>query len=423
MSEPYTKEHPHREYYPYWTLKVLGNGSDLSEVDGDRSKQFQDYLIGSKNPRWRNQIKEGLCATTSLTGERTVLNLDSFSSACFYTFPDGSPVGSTHVAEVYHTDTPRPAFGFDPPPASSLVKADNAAKLKFAKALEKHRTTVQGAVILGEGMQTIRQIMNPAKALREGVGNYLKRRKASARQIRNLPVHRKRDILANSWLEAVFGWRPLLSDLDEAAKAAAYHFNNYERPKWKHLRASGVDEGVHSRHSLISSDAGAGVHHEDVYSYKTTVTYIGQVGAENHIVGIDNLARIGMNPASLLPAIWEVIPWSFMIDYFTNIGDIVSAAAVGRSGLRWSQRTVRSESIWTSHGTKPYTPDPGTFVGSPRSYRLHRSRGVQSSVDRSAYEGYFIPNLSFSIPGMGTKWLNMAALYVGRRNINRDYLS
>jgi hypothetical protein len=38
---------------------------------------------------------------------------------------------------------------------------------------------------------------------------------------------------------------------------------------------------------------------------------------------------LGLHPRNLIPTLWEIMPWSWMIDYFSNVGDIVNSIANG----------------------------------------------------------------------------------------------
>jgi hypothetical protein len=46
-------------------------------------------------------------------------------------------------------------------------------------------------------------------------------------------------------------------------------------------------------------------------------------------------ATLGFSWESFVPTVWELVPYSFILDYFTNIGDVLSAGLLVQSHLAW----------------------------------------------------------------------------------------
>lgn len=379
---------------------------------------------GANYPDWKYRLANGIQCTTVMSGTKYSRPQAGyaffrgkqkppppFDDCRFY------PYLSTINGHLNGFHLSESQIGVDQPDSKiSMVTADNQAKTAFVKRAREVQTSFQGGVFLGELGESLRMLVSPAKSLRKGISAYLGTLKKRRRQVRRVPPRRRktaaRKILADTWLEYAYGWRPLLSDIDEAAKLlASRHLASNE--KWKPISAFGIDQVYQPR--LFDAYGSSFVNQSKVafesYS-KKQVTYRGQVSIVNPVNRPWDHAGFTLN--DFVPTVWELIPYSFLVDYFTNIGDVISAATFFRSNLRWVARTE-----FTYHSTKAVstmwvaTPS-GSFSRevSGMPVREHRTKTIFS---RAPYTGSLVPSLEFSIPGWGTKWINMGALLVSSR--------
>jgi hypothetical protein len=72
---------------------------------------------------------------------------------------------------------------------------------------------------------------------------------------------------------------------------------------------------------------------------KRMIRYKGAVIAQVKGPSWQNDDLFGFNPQNFIPAAWELLPWSFLADYFTNIGDILTASIVSTKHLAYTNRT------------------------------------------------------------------------------------
>lgn len=309
---------------------------------------------------------------------------------------------------------------------ASLVKADNQAKAKAVREIRRQQTSFQGGVFLGELGETLRALRSPARTLREGISDYfatLKKRKRGIRGSANKRRHALKDILANTWLEYSFGWKPLVSDIDSAAETLANHMHRTDAPEMRRFDATGDDEfAIPFQGEALYSNGPAGIYYRMDRMFKYSVHYFGMLNVEHpYKVGA---RRLGLDLSNFLPTAWELTPWSFLVDYFTNIGDIISAATLVRSDVRWMMKTVRSESSRIARTTR-FIPFPSntstTFQTGSCTCRPGNSVWTKTDVTRTKYEGSLVPSLDLRIPGFGTKWINMAALAVTQSRLRPYY--
>lgn len=136
------------------------------------------------------------------------------------------------------------------------------------------------------------------------------------------------------------------------------------------------------------------------------------------------LAQIlGITPENIVPALYEVLPWSWLLDYFTNTGDIINAACISQKSVRYVVESVKLQTVLTI----TTAPDTGrTFArlgafGFPLRNSMQGSPGsvtIQvTNITRSPISTLPIPTFSvrspFEAPG---KVANMVAVLWQRKS-------
>jgi hypothetical protein len=151
------------------------------------------------------------------------------------------------------------------------------------------------------------------------------------------------------WLENSFGWQPLLNDVKNAVEA-------YERltnsPANHRIISVGDTDSKDRRTEAASVGFGDGLTHPlgGVYfkyilvdaKESMIIRYKGGIIVSTEATKWDNAALFGFTPSEFVPTAWELLPWSFLIDYFSNIGDVLSAAVTRSSTVTFVNKTARS---------------------------------------------------------------------------------
>lgn len=269
------------------------------------------------------------------------------------------PVGTIQVWDqteyVDKTTTYRYAAGThllrtDPTGAEygALDKAYNIATRKFYNKLDE--LDIDLAVTLGEAPKTFEFIArtagNVARSLKSlkrldvsealkalGMptgGRHARQLHRESNSARKSGLRESGDFMADKWLELKYGWKPLLQDVENLADALQKQ--GIDQPQHIKITASGrttfdepftaVQPGAYLSGSS-SANARAAVH----------------LGAYFSVFDADLRVRSQLGLTSLGSVAWELIPWSFVVDWFVPVGDYVAAHSA-LAGLQFSQGYV-----------------------------------------------------------------------------------
>lgn len=386
--------------------------------------KWTDSRTGDDNPDWREDIRKRRNAGTALTADREIRRSKYW--AVYWDAPWSGTCGAaykgkrkwrklegTYVNHVTLLNT-TPIVG----------DADNAALTEVLGKINEATRDLQGFVFLGELAETLRMIKRPASGLRDGLNRYLddaKRRvkRLNRRNGRRVPpsqagVTRASRVLADSWLEHVFGWSPLISDIE-----AGFGSLNLivERNLFPMKVVTGQSDKGSAPQQLTQGLFGdtSPVYGVWERTKVQSVRYRVGVAMEPRTLRAATLDSFGLRAREFVPALWELIPYSFLIDYFTNIGDVVSSFSVQRSRILWINKTTRLtyENTIRSYYANSYFGSNG----STRWLAVPSASWKRVQVTRSQPAYLNTPSLEFEIPGLGSrKWLNIAALVrSGRR--------
>lgn len=356
---------------------------------------------------YRRKIANHEDATSSLEGVR-------------YTWNRGDGNGHSVVraqaksSGIVYNDYAWFQYGITAPPGDPALAlrtlAENKAATAFYKKLESTKTLFQGGTALAELGETLRMIRSPLKGLRKGLDDYLsdvtKRRKGSPAS--------KQKALADTWLEHSFGWMPLVNDIEEGMSYLD------RRKKQLENETIPITAIAKAEDTLFTPMSGSTVLTSygclKTYKYRVSVRYKGAIWSNRQSQTIATPESLGLGLRNFAPTLWEIMPYSFLVDYFTNVGDVISAYSLRKTKLAWGCRTERWETVlsssqpWQAMATNNY--NVLSWLSSPPSGDTSKV-----TVKRSRVTSVPVPDLYFEVPGLGTKWLNLAALAASKRRL------
>lgn len=211
-------------------------------------------------------------------------------------------------------------------------------------------TNFNMAVFLGEGQEALTMIAGNVSSIVTSIrelkrGNFSNAARAlhagkRAPRMRDTRKKVSADELSSRWLELQYGWLPLLKDVHDGAGYLANRLNApfVQSYRARHERASGFTK---TQQWIESTAVG-----------KTTKQIVARVSevSEVQLVGL-------LDPASL---VWELLPFSFVADWFIPIGNYLHARALNSAltGTFITTKVVRSVCRFSGLAPVPAVQQP-----------------------------------------------------------------
>lgn len=380
--------------------------------DVNRTLTWENYVTTGPNYRnWKERIKNGMQATTSLDAFRRTLYVSpsGYYNACYTSSTAGGRIitGTCAILDASFVSS----VGVNAFDAALKAKAINQGRQNFTKSYRRAATQWQSGTFVGELAETVRFLKSPLKSLEKrtiDLGKGLKQLQqklayAKKRESRYLRV------ATDSWLAYQYGAKPLVNDIHDAHQALK---KLQEKQEFQIVPLIGTGEaGKTSTVTAIGNAMPNGVtasHCTDIFrSWLLTARYKGafKSGANGHSREWDSL---GLAPDNWAPTAWEIIPWSFVADYFSNAGAVIDTASFQLVSLRWMSESLRQQ--YTNRVGNQYINKLAAVA--QRDFHAGYGGGVVDTstvVQRRVATNDYIPSLSFHLPGQ-KQGLNLAAL-------------
>jgi len=265
---------------------------------------------------------------------------------------------------------------------SHPIISTTAAKNRCLEAVGEAKWNL--ALFVAESDQVIDMIASTAQTLSKAYKAFRKGKfkKAASALGMTTPVGKTR----NSWLAYRYGWMPLLGDVASAAEAAASVL--YNKPEEQRVQCRGP-KGETSTVTRYGTSSPAFTHGpglaasgRDVFQLERTETKAWlTVRCKSRT--FMRLEQFGLaNPLALA---WELVPFSFVADWFVGIGDYLNAqtALLGLEVLDGGVSTLSTRRLSSQRlapaatGTQKWTGLEPSFTVESRKYaRSFWSGGV-----------------------------------------------
>jgi len=382
--------------------RYSSSGSHLYGVTQDCSNTF----TGVVNPKWRSQIGQHVGATTDASGSLWRVFPGWMYFAQKRTFLVGPPLPSfSWMWGTFNSLTPSV-------PSAPTSVTDNLALTRFYSDAAGKLRQCQGMTILGELGKTVSGLKHPFRTL---VNLLQAREKRLFKLLKGRPRQNNTtwlNAVSDTWIEIQYGLRPLVHDIQDVLTYT----------QTRRFQVAAEYYPVKGKASVVTIATGGNTivfnNQNIVCSHRVkqiaSVRYLGQIKMEMLTGSLSRVDfnRLGFGLDQFFPTLWEVTPWSFLIDYFTNVGDLIDSFSVPRQAIAWVNKTVRRSA---EDGYEMPLP-PATAFSADSKYQTtmfvaqpgytRRLSFVRSKINGSDLPR---PNISFSLPN-GKQFVNILAL-------------
>jgi len=216
--------------------------------------------------------------------------------------------------------------------------------------------------------------------------------------------------LSQRWLEYRYGWKPLMFDIENATKA----YSNLVSSKPTRRQVSRASEEFEYEYSGTDASNRTGltscsIGYRHRYTAKVSAGVIWELTDETPAQ--DYLHRLGLYWRDIPSVAWELVPYSFVVDWFVNVGDWLNAALPNPNvAVLGNWVTTQNVEVSTNVITRATIsvaanpPYPATVLtsGGQGSIYLERSLNRQANVQRSLLPAFTTRDLGLlrSIDGV-----------------------
>lgn len=252
----------------------------------------------------------------------------------------------------------------------SLSKTKSLAKLNDAKA--------DLGMMLGELAETAGMLNGPLK----GIVDLTQKYKSA--------MGKGGAALSSAWLLYIFGIMPLISDCQDimtALEAKVTENNDYLRSRRGTESTKEISTGI-SNVTVTGTTVMIPVLLVKTTEWSSTSIWYYRLLLE--LEALSKLGKWGLSPSQFIPTAYELVPYSFLVDWFSNLGSFIRAlmplANVKILGGCTSQvitTTNSAEAIagYLCHASKPYSYPLDEFT-SPKQVAVTKrlERRIETST-------------------------------------------
>jgi len=229
-------------------------------------------------------------------------------------------------------------------------------------------------------------------------------------------------IAADLWLEYSFGWAPLVSDIHSAV--GAYDRLRKQDTAGKVVEASWT-KNLNAGNQVFAGD-GFSVLGGKWLTYKTDVQVtrchiIGMVKPVYSGFATPEMRLFGWSLDRFVPTVWELIPYSWLADYFFNINNILEAVCFLEANLRWTSMTTVNERTWYIVSRFDEASTRASALSDRYVFSSVKGTDGQAAlawktVSRGA-PGSFVPSLSWRFPRFLAQAVNIGSLLIQHNHV------
>lgn len=278
---------------------------------------------------------------------------------------------ATSAPEVYYSDR------------------EYALQKAYAKANE---TTAHLMVTVAELRETLRMLRNPLYGLRKFLVKLLTRKK----RYRKSPFD---DVARDTWLEYRYGVMPLILDANDILAAYKAKASNIYK----------ADATVRRRNPISKwsklYDVGAG--YQTTFDFELSEVFKTSAGLYTSVA---DPGIWGLGATQVLPTVWELIPWSFVWNWFldvdTWINALMASSITPQSGYVSFRSSTQVKAVPVSwFNTKgPVGNSPPSCSVTKTTERLIRSKDLKVNLATVHFNNAFTTSWRRMVDSVALTW-------------------
>jgi len=354
-------------------------------------------VYGDNISNWKALLSDGKGVTTTLEARKQTfrptpgwwsyrLNGGDYNFMSF----QGSGLGYLGLAQ------------YSQPQASTTISApaEQLAASQFLKHYIKATNTWRGGNFLAEIAETYEMLRHPVESMYSHTWKFAGRVKKLGAVYERSPTSAAK-LLSDLWLAFSFGILPFVEDANDATKALN-ELSMSRRRDTRYVKAiAGVTTTIQDTDAILPVTPLNFVSSRNRTEETASVKYKAAIHSQPSGMG-NLLQEFGVGIFDVIPAVWEAIPWSFFIDYFVNVGEMLDSMRLIQCHPEWLIRTVKN--VRTTTVTPYLAPsragiNPSAIPSS--SFNLYGGSviGTSSWVRRDPLDDVPYPSWNFHLPG------------------------
>lgn len=333
-------------------VAVIPQAGGLPDLRNVSTNLFAILVPDTRNtyrfPGFRNVIKQGGNAAAPYYRQQSFVDVVPGYSIVNYLYSGVTPArpASEKVTGCSTLNYPATLE------IEGYLKADNMALVRFYGAIRAEYEHMNTLIFAGELRESVRMLRKPFKSIQDATTKYLATVDRRGKSMRSWQYRRRRkgkpptaaeynQMISEAWLESSFGWRPLLSDVGSIAETIA---RLQESPRRSAVQGFGEQASNGIATSFLSSEGAYNLTRVNQID-KTVWKVKYRAGLHAAVSGPDGTAYrlrslAGFQPENFVPTVWNLLPWSFLVDYFFNVGQVLSAHWTCTTDVSWA---IKSE--------------------------------------------------------------------------------
>lgn len=391
----------------YWASAgyTITNDVGFQEVKPTKATLGTDIKSGSNNAQWKRQIALHLDATTAYT--RSGYELTSI----------GNYAGTSNGKDYPHPRSTCSGWVLELPslliPSSLDIMTNDIALKKLKRKLDNAVGDFNVLVPLGE-LKDLRGTLASSYGL-------ISRLLTALNSIKHGKIP-SGDIVKNAaeaWLTFSFGINPMIADAKDIMKSIS-KFQQRQNSTIHFIGAhtsdyhNSVKSPVYSPIGGVQVERSAVASHTISYKYTAAVRFSLQSG-NNY--GLSD--HLHFSPTEIIPVLWELLPWSWLIDYVSTTGDFLTDMFQSQAGN--TLYVVKNRKYTANFAESIILKKFDTVNYTNLSFRSNPLVGRRFEFSREGAPG--IPTRSFRFktfdeitgdPYLAKKLLNLAAIAASR---------